>query len=48
MSDKSQAMEPSVTFDRPPWFSWRLPPMPSLPMVILIIVVGFLVLTPLF
>src|SRR5688572_20570457 len=47
MSEKSQTIE-QVTFARPPFFSWRSFGMPSLPMVILIIVVGFLVLTPLF
>ena len=47
MSEKSQTIE-QVTFARPPFFSSRSFGMPSLPMVILIIVVGFLVLTPLF
>jgi iron(III) transport system permease protein len=47
MSEKSQAMEQTVTFDRsvlPPMRYFRLP---SLPMTILLLVVGFLVLTPL-
>jgi iron(III) transport system permease protein len=47
MSEKSQTMDRPVTFDRtvqsPLWF---IRP-PSLPMVILLLVVGFLVLTPL-
>jgi iron(III) transport system permease protein len=47
MSDKSQVMERTVTFDRgvlPPMRYFRLP---SLPMTLLLLVVGFLVLTPL-
>ena len=47
MSDKSQVMEQTVTFDRgvlPPMRYFRLP---SLPMTLLLLVVGFLVLTPL-
>ena len=48
MSDKLEAMERVGTYDRPSWFSWRSPPMPSLPMIVLLVVVGFLVLTPLF
>jgi iron(III) transport system permease protein len=47
MSEKSQTMDRAVTFDRsvqsPVWF---IRP-PSLPMAILLLVVGFLVLTPL-
>jgi len=47
MSDKSQVMEQTVTFDKgvlPPMRYFRLP---SLPMSLLLLVVGFLVLTPL-
>jgi iron(III) transport system permease protein len=47
MSEKSQVMDQTVTFDRsvlPPVWYFRLP---SLPMTILLLVVGFLVLTPL-
>ena len=47
MSDKSQVMEQTVTFDKgvlPPMRYFRLP---SLPMTLLLLVVGFLVLTPL-
>ena len=47
MSEKSQVMDQTVTFDRsvlPPVRYFRLP---SLPMTILLLVVGFLVLTPL-
>src|SRR5499433_2666988 len=47
MSDKSQVMEQTVTFDKgvlPPMRYFRLP---SLPMTFLLLVVGFLVLTPL-
>jgi iron(III) transport system permease protein len=47
MSEKSQVIGPTVTFDRsvlPPLRYLRLP---SLPMTILLLVVGFLVLTPL-
>ncbi len=47
MSEKSQTIR-QVAFERPSWFSWRSFRMPSLPRVILIVVVGFLVLTPLF
>jgi iron(III) transport system permease protein len=47
MSEKSEVMDQTVTFDRsvlPPVRYFRLP---SLPMTILLLVVGFLVLTPL-
>jgi iron(III) transport system permease protein len=47
MSEKSQVMDRTVTFDRsvlPPLRYFRLP---SLPMTLLMLVVGFLVLTPL-
>ena len=47
MSEKSEVMDQTVTFDRsvlPPVRYFRLP---SLPMSILLLVVGFLVLTPL-
>jgi iron(III) transport system permease protein len=47
MSEKSQVMDQTVTFDRsvlPPVRYFRLP---SLPMTTLLLVVGFLVLTPL-
>ena len=47
MSDESQAMGRPVSFTRAPSASaWR-PYLPALPMAILLIVVGFLVLTPL-
>jgi iron(III) transport system permease protein len=47
MSDKSQMMERPAAFDKPSFVfpgSWRIP---SLPMALLLLVVGFLVLTPL-
>jgi iron(III) transport system permease protein len=47
MSEKSQVMDRTVTFERtvlPPVWYFRLP---SLPMTLLVLVVGFLVLTPL-
>jgi iron(III) transport system permease protein len=47
MSEKSQVMDQAVTFDRsvlPPVRYFRLP---SLPMTLLLLLVGFLVLTPL-
>src|SRR5262245_45918533 len=47
MSEKSQVMDQTVTFDRsglPVAWYFRLP---SLPMTLLLLVVGFLVLTPL-
>lgn len=48
MSEKSQVMDQTVAFERSSIFSLRSVRMPSLPIVLLIIVVGFLVLTPLF
>src|SRR5258706_6076928 len=48
MSDKSQIMDPPVAFQRsaaPSMWSLHLP---TLPILLLITVVGFLVLTPLF
>ncbi|MGE5218934.1 MAG: ABC transporter permease, partial [Chloroflexota bacterium] len=48
MSEKSQALEPVASFERSGLFSWRAPSLPSLPMIGLLLVVGFLVLTPLF
>ena len=48
MSEKSQVMDQSVAFERSSIFSLRSVRMPSLPIVLLIVVVGFLVLTPLF
>jgi iron(III) transport system permease protein len=47
MSDKSQAMQQTAAFEKPGFVfpgSW---PIPSLPMALLLLVVGFLVLTPL-
>jgi iron(III) transport system permease protein len=47
MSDKSQMMERPAAFEKPSFVfpgSWRIP---SLPMALLLLVVGFLVLTPL-
>lgn len=48
MSEKSQTMAEVSAFDRGWIFSGRRPTLISLPMVVLILVVGFLVLTPLF
>jgi iron(III) transport system permease protein len=48
MSEKSQTLDQPVSFDRPSIFSWRGLHLPPLPIVILILIVGFLVLTPLF
>ena len=48
MSEKSQVMDRSVAFERSSIFSLRSVRMPSLPIVLLIVVVGFLVVTPLF
>jgi iron(III) transport system permease protein len=48
MKDESQALHPPVAFERPWLFSFRGIHAPSLPVMILIVVVGFLVLTPLF
>ena len=47
MSEKSQAIERTVTFDRAVQSPLRFIRPPSLPMAILLVVVGFLVLTPL-
>src|ERR671918_918477 len=47
MSDKSQAMQQPAAFEKPSFVfsgSWHIP---SLPMALLLLVVGFLVLTPL-
>jgi iron(III) transport system permease protein len=46
MSDESRTMDRAVTFTQAPAAPWRLQ-LPSLPMMILLAVVGFLVLTPL-
>jgi iron(III) transport system permease protein len=48
MSEKSQVMDRTVTFGRSSVLSFRSFQLPSLPIVILIVVVAFLVLTPLF
>lgn len=48
MSDKSDALERVTTYEHPSWFRWRSPSIPSSPMIVLLVVVGFLVLTPLF
>jgi iron(III) transport system permease protein len=47
MSDKSQALDQPVAFERPSLFPVRSLQIPALPMAILLVVVGFLVLTPL-
>jgi iron(III) transport system permease protein len=47
MSEKSQTMDQTVTFDRTLQSPLRFIRPPSLPMAILLLVVGFLVLTPL-
>ena len=47
MSDKSQALDQPVAFERRSLFPIRSLQMPALPMAILLVVVGFLVLTPL-
>ncbi|MGB7949496.1 MAG: iron ABC transporter permease [Candidatus Binatia bacterium] len=47
MSEKSQAIDSSVTFDKAVLPSLRRFQPPSLPMALLLLVVGFLVLTPL-
>ena len=47
MSEKSQIMDQTVTFDRSVLPSVRYFRLPSLPMSLLLLVVGFLVLTPL-
>lgn len=48
MSDKSQVMEPVASFERSGFSPRRSLSLPSLPMIGLLLVVGFLVLTPLF
>src|SRR6185503_15702347 len=48
MSDKSRTMEPSVALERPAMFPKRSFQMPPPLVIMLIVVVGFLVLTPLF
>ena len=48
MSEKSQTLSQVGTLERESFFSWRKLSLPSLPMIGLIVVVGFLVLTPLF
>ena len=48
MSEKSQTLSQVGTFERGLFFSWRKLSLPSLPMIGLLVVVGFLVLTPLF
>ena len=47
MSDKSQALDQPVAFERRSLFPIRSLQIPALPMAILLVVVGFLVLTPL-
>jgi iron(III) transport system permease protein len=47
MSEKSQVMDQTVTFDKAVLPAVRYFQLPSLPMTILLLVVGFLVLTPL-
>jgi iron(III) transport system permease protein len=46
MKDESRTLERPVTFSQAPPALWR-PQLPALPMTILLVVVGFLVLTPL-
>ena len=48
MSEKSQTLSQVATLERESFFSWRKLSLPSLPMIGLLVVVGFLVLTPLF
>jgi iron(III) transport system permease protein len=48
MNEKSQTLEPVANFERTGLTSWRAPSLPSLSMLALLLVVGFLVLTPLF
>jgi len=48
MSEKSQTLDQPVSFERPSMFSKRAFHLPPLPVVILILIVAFLVLTPLF
>lgn len=47
MSKNSQIIE-QVAFERPGFFPWKSWSPPSLPMIVLLVIVGFLVLTPLF
>jgi len=47
MSDKSQTIDQTVAFDKPVLPSTWCWQVPSLPMAVLLLVVGFLVLTPL-
>ena len=48
MSEKSQMMDQGVTFERSSLLNFRSLHLPSLPMILLIVVVAFLVVTPLF
>jgi iron(III) transport system permease protein len=48
MSEKSQTLPQVAAMGRAPFLSWRSLAVPSLPMVLLLLVVGFLVVTPLF
>jgi len=48
MSEKSQTLDQPVSFARPSIFPKRSFHLPPLPIIILILIVGFLVLTPLF
>jgi len=48
MSEKSQTLSQVAALERESFFPWRKPLLPSLPMLGLLVVVGFLVLTPLF
>jgi iron(III) transport system permease protein len=48
MSDKSQTLEQPISFERPSSFPKRKFHLPPVSIVILILIVGFLVLTPLF
>jgi iron(III) transport system permease protein len=48
MSEKLEAMNQVAPYERSSWLSWRAPAMPSPSMIVLLVVVGFLVLTPLF
>src|SRR5687767_11833629 len=49
MSDQLESIDGVATYERPLWSSWRRQEWTSsVPMIILIALVGFLVLTPLF
>jgi len=48
MSDKSDVMEQVATYERPSRLLWRSLSLPSWPMIALLVLVAFLVLTPLF